>query len=195
MFKAARATGLTYPTERVVQAVDVAGTLATCTVSGSPSAFLPFAAGFKITRLRIWQPWNSVNTDAGALLANTCGVLWEGDGTQFYSAQWKQSTALDLSQPGYLDVHPPSQSAASEWLFPSSNEIMRIQVDSNAIVLLDVVMSIYQGGQPNNPPVVTVGSPANVPVLGALHRLPLDYASGGSICLFPMNAWIQVVTP
>jgi len=194
-FKATRTTGISYPTERAIQAVDIAGTICTSAAGGSPAVFNCLMSAFRIKRLRIWQPYRTLDQDSGALLANVCGVLWEGDGTAAYAPVWRQATALNLSQSALLDLRPPRNSQAAFWTFPSSSEMFRLQFDQDAIILIDVEFNIFQSNQPNGVPTVTVGSPANTINPGFVYRLPLDNATGGAICLFPVDAWIQVVTP
>jgi len=194
LFRAATST-VTGPIERPVSSADLCATVATCISTGPPATLIPLFAAVRLHRVRVWQPYSTVATDAGALISNACGVFFEGDGTAFYSPVWIQKISLDFTQPAYIDVRPPRGSAVAEWLFPSSSEVMRLQFSIGAIVAVDLEATIYQNGMPNTPSTISVGTPATPPAPGNVNRMPLDFGAGGAIGLMPVDAWIQLVTP
>ncbi len=171
------ASGITDLAESIVTAVDLCKMLSVSTgthSSGVAGTFFPAFVAARIRQIELWQTFSSTSLDNAAFPANATGVLWEGDGTQFYSGEYRLVQALDETQPGYLSVRPPKGSAASMFLYPSSNTVLRIVNNKYTRVVLHMDFVFYIGGMPNEPGAFAFSSLPSPVNAGQLYPMPLD---------------------
>lgn len=167
----------------------VSNSCATASTGTTFAAFQPFFTTVRLKRIRIWQPYTTDAT-VNNLQPGVAAVTFHSGVAE--SAKKYMCQASTPTQSGYLDLRPPKNSAASFWHYYSTSDTMlEIEADGQAIVIIDVEGTLPVSGTlaPNwnsgSIPLVT-GVVSGVP-----YYFPLDldgYLHGHGPFLLPVAA-------